>query len=154
MADLPVPGSGSLVETQSCSTQTSDCAYRGNILFMDDDGDIRDATCELLQHFGFSVALAEDGSQAISIYEKAIANNAVFDVVILDLVVPRGLGAKDTIARLKTLDPSVKALVASGYSNDYILDNYKEFGFSGTLAKPYNFEELLGAISALLSHMK
>ncbi|MBF0456528.1 MAG: response regulator [Nitrospirae bacterium] len=126
-------------------------ASRGNILFMDDDGDIREATSELLQQYGFTVTLAEEGSQAISIYEKSIAENAVFDVVILDLVVPRGLGAKDTITRLHSLNPSVKALVASGYSNDYILDNYEEFGFCGTLAKPYNFDELLDAITALIT---
>ncbi|MBF0555476.1 MAG: response regulator [Nitrospirae bacterium] len=118
---------------------------------MDDDGDIRDVTSELLQQFGFVVALASEGSQAISIYEKSIADNAVFDVVILDLVVPGGLGAKDTIARLHKLNPSVKALVASGYSNDYILDNYKEFGFCGTLAKPYNFDKLLDTITTLIA---
>ncbi|MCG6552360.1 MAG: response regulator [Candidatus Magnetominusculus sp. LBB02] len=124
-------------------------ASRGNILFMDDDKDIREATQELLLHCGFSVAVAEDGLQAISMYEQSIAKNAVFDVVILDLVVPRGLGAKETITRLHSLDPSVKAFVASGYSNDYVMDNYKEFGFCGTLAKPYNFDELLEAITEL-----
>ncbi|WP_420266538.1 response regulator [Candidatus Magnetominusculus dajiuhuensis] len=132
-------------------TDAVGAASRGSILFMDDDGDIREVTAELLHEFGFAVVLAEEGSEAISIYEKSLVDNAVFDVVILDLVVPKGLGAKDTIARLHKLNPSVKALVASGYSNDYILDNYKEFGFCGTLVKPYKFDELLDAITTLIA---
>ncbi len=144
MNELLIAGRDDLMEMQSPVS-------RGHILFMDDDTDIREVTQELLLQFGFTVALAKDGAEAISIYEQSIAGNNIFDVVILDLVVPRGLGAKDTITRLRKIHPPVKALVASGYSNDYILDNYKKFGFCGTLAKPYNFDELLDAIVRLIS---
>lgn len=151
MAELSVLGRCNIGETSGGVEQTPHSAHRGSILFMDDDVDIREVTYELLKQCRFEVALACDGSEAIAIYEKSIADNAVFDVVILDLVVPRGMGARETIVRLQALDPWVKALVASGYSNDYILDNYKEFGFSGTLAKPYNFDDLLNAITALIA---
>jgi two-component system cell cycle sensor histidine kinase/response regulator CckA len=58
------------------------------------------------------------------------------------LTVPEGMGGKECIRRLKELDPQVKAIVSSGYSLDPVMANFREFGFSGVIPKPYVMEEL------------
>lgn len=65
-----------------------------------------------------------------------------FDVVIVDLTIPGGLGGKDTIRDLRSIDPGVKAIVASGYSNDPVMADYRSHGFCGRLAKPFRIGEL------------
>ncbi len=65
-----------------------------------------------------------------------------FDVVVLDLTVPGGMGGKECLGRLKELDPHVCALASSGYSNDPIMSHYLDHGFCGVIAKPYSLTEL------------
>jgi DNA-binding NarL/FixJ family response regulator len=62
--------------------------------------------------------------------------------VILDLTVPGAMGGKDTLARLLEIDPQVKAIVSSGYSDDPIMADFLKYGFRGVLAKPYQVSEL------------
>jgi two-component system, cell cycle sensor histidine kinase and response regulator CckA len=73
-----------------------------------------------------------------------------FDAVIMDLTVSNGLGGKETMARLRALNPGVKGLVSSGYSSDPVMANFREYGFSGVLVKPYRLKELADAIKRLL----
>ena len=65
-----------------------------------------------------------------------------FDAVILDLTVPGGMGGKEAIKKLHEIDPGVKAIVSSGYSNDPIMSDYRQYGFRGVVAKPYEIKEL------------
>ena len=65
-----------------------------------------------------------------------------FDVVLLDLTVPGGMGGKETMKRLHEIDPKVCGIVSSGYSNDPIMASFEDFGFRGVLVKPYQIEEL------------
>lgn len=74
-----------------------------------------------------------------------------FAIVILDLTVRGGMGGVETIQKLREIDPAVKAVVSSGYSNDAALSNYREQGFRTFLKKPYNLKELHDALNALLS---
>jgi two-component system, cell cycle sensor histidine kinase and response regulator CckA len=60
----------------------------------------------------------------------------------LDLTVPGGMGGGETIRRLIEIDPEIRAIVSSGYSNDPVMSDYKSYGFSGVVAKPYTTEEL------------
>ncbi|HVR36668.1 MAG TPA: response regulator, partial [Methylomirabilota bacterium] len=83
-------------------------------------------------------------------YVRARAEGKPFDAVIMDLTVPNGLGGVETIRRLKTLDPSIKAIVSSGYSYDPVMGNHREYGFSGVVPKPYRIDELGRALEELL----
>jgi len=58
------------------------------------------------------------------------------------LTIPAGMGARETIRALLQLDPDIRAIVSSGYANDPILLNFKEYGFRGVIAKPFTMEEL------------
>ena len=101
----------------------------GKILVMDDEEIIRDLTQELLVNLGYEVVVAKDGGEAIQHYQDALAKGRPFDALIMDLTVPSGMGGIEAIKRLQELDPQVKAIVSSGYSNDPVMSDYKRYGF-------------------------
>ena len=76
--------------------------------------------------------------------------NTPFDAVIMDLTVPGGMGGKETMEKLLEIDPSVTAIVSSGYANDPIMSNYKQYGFSGVVPKPYKIEDVNKVLKDLL----
>ncbi len=114
----------------------------GKILVMDDEELVREVAGDILRNFGFEVEFAKDGTEAIELYKRAMDSGDRFDAVIIDLTVPGGMGGREAIKELIQIDPEVKTIVSSGYSNDPIMANYKEHGFSGVIAKPYRIEEL------------
>ena len=114
----------------------------GRILLMDDEQMIRNVAGEILKHLGYDVAFAEDGAAAIEVYREAKESGKPFDAVILDLTIRGGMGGKEVYEQLHLLDPEVKAIVSSGYSNDPVITNFKQYGFVGAIAKPYNMKEV------------
>ena len=102
---------------------------------MDDDENIREVLCRMLGQLGYEADSASDGSQAIEKFVKAKESGRPFDAVILDLTVPGGMGGKETMERLLRIDPQVKAIVSSGYSDGPIMANFKEYGFSESHSK-------------------
>ena len=122
----------------------------GRVLVMDDDGDIRTLARGILQELGFTVECAGHGAQAIELYLRAKELGAPFCAVILDLTIPGGIGGKETIARLLEIDPGVKGIVSSGYSNDKILADYRDYGFRAVLNKPYRAQEMSAVLRELV----
>jgi DNA-binding NarL/FixJ family response regulator len=61
------------------------------------------------------------------------------------------MGGKDAIQELKKLDPDVRTIVSSGYANDPILANFKEYGFDGMVPKPYRVEELAETLHQIIN---
>jgi len=117
-------------------------AGKGKVLLMDDEQIILDVTLEVLRYLEYDVMFARDGVAALDLYKQEKEAGVPFDLVILDLSVPEGLGGKDAIALLKAYDPSVKAIVSSGYANDPVVENFNHYGFSGRLSKPYKINDL------------
>lgn len=115
---------------------------QGNVLIMDDEEPILKMSSRLLNKMGYKTTLVSNGWQAVETYKKALAKNERFEIVILDLTIPGGMGGKQTMAELLKLDPTVKAIVSSGYSNDPVMANYKAYGFSDILPKPYGKNHL------------
>jgi len=114
----------------------------GKVLFMDDEEMVRNTAGEMLRRIGYTVEFARDGAQAIEVYVKAQLSGQPFDAIIMDLTIPGGLGGKETIKKLLEIDPEVKAIVSSGYSNDPVMADYKKYGFAGVIAKPYRIKQL------------
>lgn len=112
------------------------------ILLMDDNIQILSAIGEMLKRSGHQVVLTTDGIKVIEYYQAALNIKEPFDVLIVDLTVPGGLGGQEAIAYLRDFDPNVKAIVSSGYANDPIISEYEKYGFSGFVIKPYRFDEL------------
>jgi CheY-like chemotaxis protein len=121
----------------------------GRVLLMDDDELVRNVAGQILEHLGYAVELARDGSEAIDLYWKAKEAGFPFDAVIMDMTIPGGMGGKDAIKKLREIDPHVKAIVSSGYSNDPIMSSFKEHGFKGIAPKPYKMEELSTILSKI-----
>ena len=114
----------------------------GRVLLMDDEEIVREVAGEMLTRIGYEVEFAGDGAEAIELYKRAKETGQPFEAVILDLTVPGGMGGKEAIKRLLEIDPGVKAIVSSGYSNDAVMAEFREYGFKGVIAKPYKIEEL------------
>jgi DNA-binding NarL/FixJ family response regulator len=83
-------------------------------------------------------------------YRQAQKKGKPFDVVIMDLTVRGGIGGKEAIQKLKELDPNIKALVSSGYSNDPIMSNFRNYGFEGVVKKPYRIQDMSKALRSLI----
>jgi len=116
------------------------------ILVMDDEEMVRDVSNALLIYLGYEAEVAVDGVEAIEMYKKAMESGKPYDLVILDLTNNFGMGGVETIKRLLEIDPDVKAIIATGYSNDPIIHNFREHGFCGYLSKPFSMDNLNTAL--------
>ena len=114
----------------------------GKILFMEDDRHIQKVTGEMLTSFGCDVHIAENGDDAIRLFKAAGKKRVPFDMIILDLTIPGGMGGQDVLKEIRKINDSITAIVTSGYTNDEVITNYKNYGFSGVLVKPYDMKDL------------
>ena len=118
------------------------------VLLMDDEQIIRDLGARALAHGGHEPVAVEDGAAAIRAYVDAQAGGRPFDVVILDLTVPGGMGGEEAVRELRRLDAGVRVIVSSGYSSNPVMARYREYGFCAVVPKPYEIETLLSAVEA------
>ena len=118
---------------------------------MDDTQTIREVICQILRNAGFDAQGAANGEEAIALYEHSLKNNNKFTAVILDLTVIGGMGGEKTIRKLLEIDPQLKAIVSSGYSDNPVLSNPKEYGFSGRIEKPYKKDDLFKVLGEVIN---
>jgi CheY-like chemotaxis protein len=123
----------------------------GKVLVMDDEEMIRKMLNNMLTLAGYLVEFSTDGTEALEKYQAAQKKGDPFDVVIMDLTIPGGMGGKETIKKLLEIDPEATAIVSSGYANDPIMSEYKKYGFKAVIAKPYSIRQLQEALSAILT---
>jgi len=114
----------------------------GRILIVDDEEAIRALVEFTLTHLGYEVAGAESAQQGVDLYREKLEAGERFDAVILDLTLPGGMGGKEALKKLIEIDPTVNAIVSSGYATDATMSRYQDFGFRGVIAKPYEASEL------------
>ncbi len=123
---------------------------RGRVLVMDDEPLVRSVAEQMLRHLGYETATAADGQEAVDLYAAARGRGERFDVVVVDLTVPAGLGGVETAALLRRLDPEARIIVSSGYSSDPIMSEYPRHGFCAVVSKPYTVRELGRALREAL----
>jgi CheY-like chemotaxis protein len=121
---------------------------------MDDDELIRMMVREILKTVGIEVLLAADGAEALRQYHAAKAAGQPVDVIIMDLVIPQGLGGLETIRQLREIDSKIKVVVSSGYHDACAVADFRSCGFDDKLAKPYSGTELKATILDLLNPEK
>jgi PAS domain S-box-containing protein len=115
---------------------------QGHILVMDDEDAIKAVLGKLLTRQGYMVGFASHGAEAVKVFKQAYTSEKPFDAVILDLTIPGGAGGQEIIKDLLAIDPFVKAIASSGYSDDLVMAHPHDYGFKGVIAKPYTPSEL------------
>jgi PAS domain S-box-containing protein len=109
----------------------------GRILVMDDEEALRTLLAQILKRLGYEVECVRDGTEAINLYQKAKDSGRRFDIVLVDLTIPGGMGGKEVAARLREVDDSVILIVSSGYSHTPIMSEFRKYGFDDVLSKPW-----------------
>ncbi len=131
---------------------------QGKILLMDDEPSILKVARQMLQHLGYTVETASHGEEALHCFLAARQAGVPFDACILDLTIPGGMGGVEVMERLRRLEPTIKTVVSSGYAEGKFMAEYKGYGFSAVLPKPYTMETLSVTLASLLgsgrSHAK
>ena len=122
----------------------------GRVLVMDDQELVRTATSRMLKKLGYTPVAACDGAEAIRAYREGLDSGQRFAAVLLDLTAPGGAGGKAAIKELLEIDPTVVALISSGFAQDPVMTSFAQFGFKGALPKPYDLAELDEALHAVL----
>ena len=117
------------------------------VLIMDDEEIVRNVAREMLLKLGHDAVLSADGEEAVQAYKKNLDSGNPFDLVIMDLTIPGGMGGADAMQKILHLDAKAKVIVSSGYSNDPIMANCREYGFCAAIVKPYQLQQLARIIS-------
>ncbi|HEY1793163.1 MAG TPA: ATP-binding protein [Opitutaceae bacterium] len=157
-----VPGKGTTFtfwlpaarETQSeatVSTTFPPIGRSGRILFMDDEVPILKMAERLMKRMNLDFESVADGRAAIDRYKAAKEQGTPFDLIVMDLTIPGGMGGREAISLLRAYDPKVRAIVSSGYSSDLAMADFRKHGFRGMVAKPYDVSELASVIRAVLA---
>ncbi|MEQ9363854.1 MAG: PAS domain S-box protein [Leptospirales bacterium] len=134
------------------ATGTHTLAGVGRILIMDDEEDIRETLGLLLERMGYSVRQADSGQAAVDCFQAArIGEDEAFDLVILDLTVPGGMGGLEAARAMMRLGGDAKYIASSGYSDDPVIANFAEYGFAGSLAKPFRMKDLSRLIEEVMN---
>jgi CheY-like chemotaxis protein len=116
---------------------------------MDDEVATRTLAANMLDFLGYQAEVVESGRLAIDRFKRALSRYRPFDIVMLDLTVPGGMGAKETIDQLARIDPAVKAVLVSGSAQHGVTD-YREHGFEAVIAKPFTLQELNATLRSVL----
>jgi PAS domain S-box-containing protein len=124
---------------------------KGEILLMDDDLVLIEVVTEMLNSLGYHVTPVHEGRATINKYKEMKESGAKFDVVILDLTIPGGMGGKDTVKEILAYDPEAVCIVSSGYSSDPIMSDYITYGFKAVLTKPYSLQQLGTTLKKIMS---
>ena len=149
---LPAAESGAVVRPDSAhpAPRRSEADRGVRVLVMDDEEFIRNLAASILQRNGCQVTAVADGAAALREYESAREAGKPYALVILDLTIPGGMGGRQTMEELLKLDPAVRAIVSSGYSNDLVLANYQAHGFRGMISKPYDVSDFTDTVERVL----
>ena len=123
---------------------------RPRVLFMDDEEPIRGMAGIFMQRLGFECETATDGAEAVRKYQEALQAGRRYELVVMDLTVPGGMGGREAMEHLRRLDPGVRAIVSSGYSRDPVMANHRAHGFKAVLPKPYGLEQLRKTMNDVL----
>ncbi|NOX25184.1 MAG: DUF3365 domain-containing protein [Deltaproteobacteria bacterium] len=123
---------------------------KARIIVMDDDKLVQKVAAGMLASIGHEVLLANNGEEAVAILTERGRNGQHVDAIIMDLTIPGAMGGKEAIKEVLKIAPDIKVVVASGYSNDPVMADYRQYGFKAALAKPFTLVELREVLADIL----
>ncbi|HEY1083375.1 MAG TPA: protein kinase [Prosthecobacter sp.] len=124
------------------------------VLVLEDDLLLRQLIVRNLKHEGFEIVETGDGGETVRRYGEALAMGRPYDLVLIDLTIPMGMGGAEAMEYLRHMDPQVNAIVSSGNRNDPTMLDPGEFGFTGVLPKPYDSGDLLRVVRQSLTRRR
>ena len=143
----------SRIETPSKGiTDGGASSRKAKILVMDDEEMIRDIAGKMLRYMGYEVVLTKDGVEAIRLYKAAKESSQPFDVVMMDLTIPGGMGGGEAVKELLALDPEAVVIASSGHSLDPVMSDFGRYGFRSVIAKPYNVTKIKEVLSMFIKN--
>lgn len=116
---------------------------------MDDEEMVGEIACQMLAHLGYEARHVKDGRSAVDEYVRLYKDGNPFDIVIMDLTIPGGMGGKEAVIEILAADSAAKVLVSSGYSTDPIMTNYSDYGFVGVINKPFDLASIKSKLESL-----
>ncbi len=123
---------------------------KGTVLIMDDETMVCEIAEQILEFLGYEAQITSNGEEAIALYQEMLEKDQPLDVVIIDLNIPGGVGGKEAIKSILEIDPNAKVVVSSGYLNDPIMVDCATYGFSGSLAKPFEISSVETLLAGLV----
>jgi len=138
------------VENESKDGQPATSKAGVSILVMDDEEIIRDVIEEMLTGVGYVVTTCANGEEACDLYTEFRDAGEPFVLAILDLSVPNGMTGREAAQRILDIDPKACLIASSGYANDPAITDCAAFGFSASIAKPFNSDDLVQTILGAL----
>ncbi len=148
---LPAVATQTATAAPSPAAPTPASTGSGRVLIVDDEEMIREVLSQMLESKGFEVVSAPDGKSAIALYQEALEQQQPFDLAIMDLTIPGGMGGLEASKEIRKIDPGARLVVSSGYSSDPVVANFREHGFCATLNKPFQFGEVIEVVSQAIS---
>jgi signal transduction histidine kinase/sensor domain CHASE-containing protein/ActR/RegA family two-component response regulator len=145
-----LPASNEKVDTVPTPEEEREIGY-GKVLLMDDEETILEVGSELLRMHGYMVDCAYNGEEALALYKKAWDSNEPYEVVIMDLTIRGGMGGREMITKLLDINPNARTIVSSGYSNDPVMANFRDYGFLGMVPKPYGIRDMLDEVHRVMA---
>jgi CheY-like chemotaxis protein len=147
---LPAPAE-SVSTAAGGATPTVTAEKPRRILLMDDEQMILDIVSRMLSHLGYDVTISRDGAQAIAAFTEAKTQGNPFDVVMMDLVIPGGVGGQEAAPTIRQIDPQARIIASSGHLDHPVMKNHREYGFTAVLEKPYKLERLQQVIDSVIA---
>ncbi|OQY32538.1 MAG: hypothetical protein B6241_10680 [Spirochaetaceae bacterium 4572_59] len=119
------------------------------ILVMDDEEMIRFLFSEILEKIGHVAETVSNGEEAVKKYKESMEKGNRFDIVILDLTIPGGMGGVETVKHILDMNSDAKVIACSGYSNNFVMADFLEYGFKGIISKPFTIEKVTEVINSI-----
>ena len=150
---LPVDAEGEEVDAMGISTAFDNAPPSAvpRILVLEDDPLVRSLIVRNLSSQNYEIAESAEGSETVRLYQESLQEGRAYDLVILDLSIPNGMGGVRAMERLRQLDPEVLAIVSSGYSDDPVMAKPAAYGFAAVLPKPYEPSDMIRLVKAVLA---
>lgn len=120
------------------------------VLILDDRDDILQVISGMLEILGCDYDTATNSNDAIEKVKLAKENNKPFTCILFDVTIPGSISGVEAFSEIKKIQPTIKGIVMSGYADNSAIAEYKKYGFSWYLIKPFTFDDLnLALIKAL-----
>lgn len=121
----------------------------GRVLVVDDEPSVRQVATAMLARLGYEAEATADGSEALRMEAQARAAGHPYDIIIMDLTIPGGMGGKEAAVALRAAGTPALLVASSGYATDPVMAQYRDYQFDAVLSKPYNFSELTSMLAGL-----